>query len=174
MPSTPTAWLILPRAGSSLRGIMSPGRGTPSPLDHTRPSRWCRIRNLLSQGLRSDFPQPATPSGRGGRSLRFLAAALGTPLIWIEGDIDCPGERLARAGYRDRRLLQREGGLIGPGRRRPFGKRPVARVHGTLGNKHLPFLPAASCGVHHRRGHGGSIGHTAKTVRHSRILPGRQ
>src|SRR4029077_5404805 len=44
-------------------------------------------------------------AGVAGRALRFLAAALVAPLIWIEGDVDCPGERLAGAGRRDRCLL---------------------------------------------------------------------
>ena len=44
-------------------------------------------------------------AGVARRTLGLLAAALVAPLIWIEGDVDCPGERLAGAGCWDRRLL---------------------------------------------------------------------
>src|ERR1700675_782939 len=40
-------------------------------------------------------------AGVARRALRLLAAALVAPLIWIEGDVDCPCECLAGTGRRD-------------------------------------------------------------------------
>ena len=41
-------------------------------------------------------------AGVAGRALRLPAAPLVAPLVGIEGDVDCPGERLAGAGCRPR------------------------------------------------------------------------
>ncbi len=90
-----------------------------------------------------------------------------------------PGQRLAGAGCRDRRVLQREGSLY---RARAEGAAWQASSSASSRyplNKQPCFLPAAGGGVHHRRGNGAGTRRTphAAGVRHGviqdkLILPG--